>query len=171
MIGGGLQLLALSQKLHAIETPRDPPAVALILDSVPGRMELVGSLNAMLGAVKSPLMWYLLSIPLIVVYYGTIALSFVTRTELEIDRLRNGLNQQSILPWTTKDTPRLYLYSDTDKLVREKAVVEHMADATGLGLNARGVLFKGSAHVAHARQDPDRYWMEVLDTWKEAVAK
>lgn len=84
-------------------------------------------------------------------------------------RLRNALNDEHLLPWATKKTCRLYIFSDTDKLVQHSAVLEHIAEAKALGLNVQGVEFMGSPHVAHMRQNPTRYWKAVEDVWNQAT--
>ncbi len=85
-----------------------------------------------------------------------------------IDELRAQLNNPLILPWTTASTPRLYLYSDTDRMIARHAVEEHIALAKTAGLNTHVVLFHGSPHVAHARTHPEKYWEAVKSTWAEA---
>lgn len=69
----------------------------------------------------------------------------------------------------SKATPRLYLYSDTDLVIPSKAVEEHIAEAKQEGFDVQAELFHGSAHVSHARKDPERYWGAIRSVWDKAV--
>ena len=168
--GGALQLVELSRMLQASgQTLGMPSTTAIIYDSVPGKPELSSALSAFLAPVRSTLVRILMSIPLTIVYYVLVAIAFITRRRSPFERMRSELNKGQVLPWTTEETPRLYIYSDTDKLVNHKHVAEHIANAKELGLNVRGEYFKGSPHVAHARADPDRYWDAIRKVWVEAI--
>lgn len=145
------------------------PPVAIVFDSMPGLMDLRGTWRALTAPVKSKLLKFLLVLPFGALYYASAAFTILTRTEPLLVRLRNALNEERLLPWMTKDTSRLYVFSDTDKLVQHKAVLEHIVQARALGLNAQGVEFKGSPHVAHMRQNPARYWKAVEDTWNQTT--
>jgi hypothetical protein len=60
----------------------------------------------------------------------------------------------------------MYIYSDTDGLVEQKAVPEHIAKAKQLkqlGLNVKGECFKGSVQVLHVRAHADRYYWTVVE--------
>ncbi|KZP27965.1 hypothetical protein FIBSPDRAFT_780474 [Athelia psychrophila] len=167
--GGGFQLVELSHMLRDTEIVGPRPPVAIIFDSMPGLMDLRGTFRALTAPVKSKPLKYVIFLPFAFVYYAFAFVALVTRTVPMIDALRNSLNEERLLPWTTKNTPRLYIFSDTDKLVQHGAVLEHIVQANGLGLNVKGVEFKGSPHVAHVRQDPETYWKAVEDTWNEAT--
>ncbi|KAF7984498.1 hypothetical protein HWV62_13641 [Athelia sp. TMB] len=166
---GGFQLVELAHMMRGVETEGPRPPTAIIFDSLPGQMELFGAFAAILAPVKSKLLKYASFLPFAFVYYIINLWSFLTRAEPMFDRLRNSLNDERLLPWTTKRTPRLYLFSDTDKLVEHAHVLEHIAEAKGIGLNVKAVEFKGTPHVAHARRDPETYWKAVEDVWAEAV--
>ena len=169
-LGGGLQLVELSRMLESTSPiPGSSPPTAIIYDSVPGKIELVPTLAAFTAPIKSTLGKLIISIPLTVLYYVLLAITFVMRKRPWFDELRERLNAARVLPWTNEDTPKLYIYSDTDKLVQENAVAEHIAQAKELGRNVRAELFKGSAHVSHARHDKERYWAAVQSVWAEAV--
>jgi len=170
--GGGFQLVELNRILESkFPAPASSAsATAIIYDSVPGKAGLIPALTAFTAPIKSPLGRIILSIPLTVVYFVLVAITFVTRQRPMFDQLRSGLNKAQVLPWTNENTPRLYIYSDTDEMVQEKAVAEHIAEAKELGLNVRAEYFSGSAHVSHARSEPERYWDAVKSAWADAVA-
>lgn len=62
---------------------------------------------------------------------------------------------------------RIYIYSESDALVPYADVDSHARDATRKGFDVRKELFTGSAHVAHARVDGERYWNIVQSLWKD----
>lgn len=61
---------------------------------------------------------------------------------------------------------RTYVYGEGDKLVDWRDVEAHAAEAERKGFAVRREKFEGSAHVAHVRVDPDRYWRVVTETWE-----
>ena len=86
-----------------------------------------------------------------------------------ITEMRERMNEANLLPWISKSTPRLYMYSDVDMMVPAIAVEDHIAAATAKGLVVRAEFFHGTPHVSHVRQDPERYWGAVRKVWAEAV--
>jgi hypothetical protein len=67
-------------------------------------------------------------------------------------------------------TPRCYLFSEDDALIAWQDVREHAEESMDNGVPVKQVLFEGSGHVGHARQEPDRYWDAVMATWRSAGA-
>jgi len=168
--GGAFQLFELSRMLKSSDLPSGRPSAAvLIFDSVPGKMDLSTSLSAFLAPVRSTLARIVITIPLTIIYCVLFTIMSITRKRPLFDEMRDELNRAQVLPWTNAKTPRLYIYSDTDELVRHDAVAEHITQAKVLGLNVRAEYFKGSQHVAHARKDQDRYWAAVKQVWADAT--
>lgn len=66
------------------------------------------------------------------------------------------------------NAPRCYLYSKEDTLVAWQDVYEHVEESMLKGIRAHEVLFEGSGHVEHAKQEPERYWGAVMETWRNA---
>jgi len=168
--GGAFQLVELSRILQSSgQTSGTPSTIAIVYDSTPGKIDFSSVLTAYLAPVRSVLLRILLSIPLTVLYIVISSISFIKRQRPIGVQMRDGLNQTQVLPWTNMKTPRLYIYSDTDQLVGQKDVAEHIAEAKELRLNVKVEYFKGSSHVSHARTDPDRYWDAVRDFWTDAT--
>lgn len=69
-----------------------------------------------------------------------------------------------------RETCRSYAYSRADPLVESWVVEAHAADARARGFTVvhAADFGEGSAHVAHSRADPERYWGLVTDTWETA---
>lgn len=70
-----------------------------------------------------------------------------------------------VLPWMGVHTPRLYLFSRKDKLISWREVAQHAETAKESGMDVRCELFEESAHVAHARVEPERYWSSIQEVW------
>ena len=70
-----------------------------------------------------------------------------------------------------RQTNRSYIYSREDVMVDWRHVEEHAREATARGIPSRMERYEGSAHVAHMRSDPDRYWKIVTETWEEAIRR
>jgi hypothetical protein len=60
---------------------------------------------------------------------------------------------------------RLFLYSHADDLILGSDVENNIADARIAGYTTDAVQFKGSNHVGHMRQYPEKYWASVKSAW------
>ncbi|KAH9834519.1 uncharacterized protein C8Q71DRAFT_859509 [Rhodofomes roseus] len=176
--GGSLQLLVFRQALMKSSGAGDrgaaysPTPVALILDSTPALRELASAIQS--WAPRNPVLRYL-AIPGISALYGGfyLANALVGNPPL-FPTMRDQLNTLNLLPSITnpndpKATPRLYIYSNTDRVTPASEVEAHYEAAVAAGLNAKLERFTKSAHVSHSRADPERYWGAVTALWKEAL--
>ena len=155
--------------------PSIPPSErlvsALILDSSPAVGDLGNIIRAFTIAIPNPVARYI-ALPIIYVIHA-LRLSIVKAIggeTMEIQYLKTLL-QPRLLPWMSAQTPRLYVYSKRDELVPWKDVQKHADAAKKSGLNVCCEVYEGSAHVAHMRHDPERYWTSILGLWHVAVAK
>lgn len=73
--------------------------------------------------------------------------------------------------WVGAEVRRTYIFSEEDALIRASDVRAHAAAARRAGFTVREELFKGTAHVAHARYEPERYWAIAKETWTGEKAK
>lgn len=169
-LGGAAQLVQVSQMLSqaGIRPPSKPPATCIIFDSAPGRATIRRTLEAFTVSIKSRILKALAYLFLGSWLFFYSIIQTLRRKPDIISRIRAQLNNPQILPWLTADTPRLYLYSDADRLVPHDSVEEHIAQAKQAGLNVRAEMFRGSAHVAHAKTYPEKYWDAVRSTWSES---
>jgi len=145
------------------------PATALVFDSLPGDGTLGPGLQAHTAAMRSRVLKYLSYIPLILLWSAIMGSSWLLGKHNPITRIRLGLNRADLLPWTNEKTPRVYIYSDTDKIILPKSVEEHVAEGRAKGLSVTTEQFKGTGHVNHMKQDPTRYWDIVSRAWTEAL--
>ncbi|KAH9929625.1 uncharacterized protein BXZ73DRAFT_102149 [Epithele typhae] len=168
--GGSLSLSDLASSLHKRCTGNIPGTkCALIFDSAPAPSRLGMLVRAVTASMRS--------LPLRVL---TAALLTVVWAVLTIMRLVAGdpdpmavmcarMQEPTLLPWTDARTPRLYLCSTADKIVPLALIEQHAAEAKAKGYPVRVVKFQDSAHVSHAKTDPERYWRAVREFWEEAV--
>lgn len=146
-----------------------PPHVT-VFDSAPGRWSWQRSVTAItLAAARSSfvvrLFFWALSNTLNAVYWiCTVPWGrpgFLEQTWLaHNDRTKNK-----------SEVRRVYIYSEEDKLVDYKDVEEHAAQGREHGYETRLEKVKGTAHVAHARGDEQRYWAIVKETWETGSAR
>ncbi|KAI0082251.1 hypothetical protein K474DRAFT_1655619 [Panus rudis PR-1116 ss-1] len=168
--GGANQLIELHEYIapKVPEQPTKAQPICFVFDSVPGIATLSSALEAFTAQIQSRLLKLMAYIFFFGVYVFLTISYAITGTEPLIDRARRVLNKVDLFPGATVKTPRLYLYSDKDKLVPAHAVESHIDQARQLGLNVKVEKFTGSAHVQHARVHPDAYWHAVKSAWEEA---
>ncbi|PSR71281.1 hypothetical protein PHLCEN_2v12795 [Hermanssonia centrifuga] len=167
--GGNYLMVELARILASrglASQPPSPSQACLVLDSLPGSGELSDALRAFTSGMRSPVMKLLACIPLTFMWVVLTAVRWMSGKSQLLTELQNRLNNPTLLPWFTKDTPRLYLYGDGDEVVRAHSIEGHIAAAKQLGLNVQAELFHGSPHVSHARKDPERYWGAVKSLWE-----
>ncbi|KAF8882586.1 hypothetical protein BD779DRAFT_922836 [Infundibulicybe gibba] len=172
--GGGFQLMTLRKLLlkdpSSVTSSQNP--IALVCDSTPGDNALESAILS--NAPNNPLI-RLLVVPVIVLAYGVLyAVDFLAGNRPLFEELRSTYLEADILPSIgnpidVKAAPRLYIYSKKDKMTLSKHVESHIKQATLLGLDVTVEVFSNTPHVAHARQDPDRYWGAVRNVWLRAL--
>ena len=143
---------------------------AFIFDSTPTPPTYILTLRAFTAGLRGWLRKLLAGGVLTVVYFLTFVLRVLFRRPRPLTREIAGLNDPTLLPWTSKATPRLYLYSAADIIVPARAVEEHAAHARMAGFPVEMVNFGRSAHVSHARDYPEKYWDAVKGFWADAMS-
>ncbi|EEB96653.1 hypothetical protein MPER_04177 [Moniliophthora perniciosa FA553] len=169
-----MQLITLANLLSARGiTPASysnrKPASAMVIDSSPATGTYNSTVKAFTAHIKSPFLRFPMRLFVTFLLVIRFIHERVFRARPMFESLKNGLNSPSILPWMDVNTPRLYLYSKKDEMIPWKEVEEHIEIGKKAGLNIRGEVFENSAHVAHARAEPDRYWSLVKQTWSNAL--
>ncbi|KAH9983362.1 hypothetical protein BJV74DRAFT_850703 [Russula compacta] len=169
--GGGWQFMTLRNVLSKLQlsgSPGSQAPTALILDSVPDDKGLKSSLRAV--SPTNPVLRVLVFPFLMCLYVSIYIYNRLTGRQPLFDELRMALLQPQILPSIVSGTaPRLYVYSQSDKLVLAERVEQHIAAAAQLGLDVAVEEFEGTGHAAHMQSDPGRYWSAVHSTWMGAV--
>lgn len=124
--------------------------------------------RAFTGQIRNPIVRRIGNIIITILFVYSRIMRWLFGKKDLVESLRGALNNSRVLPWTSKYTPRLYIYSRKDELVPYKEVESHAREAAALGLDVRQETFEDSAHVAHARADPERYWGAIERTWTKA---
>ncbi|KZV72630.1 hypothetical protein PENSPDRAFT_628472 [Peniophora sp. CONT] len=165
--GGAYVLTVLSTLLTQYRAPQTsgPISSALVLDSTPGKANLSRTMTAFTAQMRSPLLRYPANVVLCLGYILLLAYHRISRSESLVDHFRRTLLSTQFLPWGSKHTPRLYIYSHDDALVGFDDVEEHIAEARRAGYEVETEFYTRSAHVAHMRTDPKRYWTAIESLW------
>ncbi|CCM04076.1 uncharacterized protein FIBRA_06235 [Fibroporia radiculosa] len=183
--GGGFEFMTLRKVLAKMRPPlslpgdacsSSPPApAALVLDSVPGDDGLASALRAL--APAHPVL-RALAVPVIALIYGAWAATNALLGHAPLfAELRAALSGVVLLPAVPgpaaggQAAPRLYVYSDADRIVRGADVARHAREAEDAGFDVAVERLATSAHVAHMRNDPERYWAAVRRVWARAVER
>ncbi|BGP39390.1 hypothetical protein JCM10449v2_003328 [Rhodotorula kratochvilovae] len=174
--GGCLTLKMLNELLRAegktddaqplVAAAKQLLARAIVLDSCPGLQNFKGTIAAFTAGVKSPFVKVPL-VAILTVVFGALRLwDIIKRQPPILSRLSSYLNSSAF-----PAVPRLYLYSDIDKLVPCADVERHAAAARAAGVEVRTERFDGTPHVAHARVEPERYWGAIQEVWEKSGEK
>lgn len=148
----------------------DGTKCAIIFDSAPAPGSLVLAIRAFTAGLRSRFKKYMVALVLTIVLSLTFIIRTIFRLPEPLSVLLQKLNDPLLLPWTSVRTPRMYLYSNGDKIVPAQAVEEHAAQARMAGFPVQMMNFGKSDHVSHARDFPGKYWETVRTFWDEAIA-
>lgn len=168
--GGCFQLITLAKLLSKRQIEGASTTCGIIFDSCPGSGSFRGSQRAFSSVITNPIARFLVKIMVALLFCIQFFMKHVFRKQPYFQAMKSSLNDPNVLPWTSKRTPRLYIYSEGDELVEADVVEEHVKDAREIGLTVSVEKFgKESKHVSHVRADPQRYWTSVGQLWKEAL--
>lgn len=162
---GGCGQLAFLSKVYFELTGSPLPARTVVMDSAPGRSRVQQGVNAFTTGMSKA--WYV-RLPVMAVF-GILITVFFTLPEVFgkknlANTMRDNLN--SIEPeYVSKEARRCYIYSDTDALILDTDIEDHAKQAEERGLKVDTFKFVGTAHVAHMKSDPVKYWAVVEKAW------
>lgn len=154
------------------------PPYTLVLDSAPGQFHYSATYNAFALTLKTPWLRRLVS-PLL---HALCSWFWILSTlgkwrraralkSTGVDKPRGPLELSAAAHndprWLDCEVRRTYIYSNEDALIQASDVEQHAADAVAQGFAVRREKFKGTAHVAHARFEPERYWSIAEETWAD----
>ncbi|KAK3718702.1 hypothetical protein LTR37_004919 [Vermiconidia calcicola] len=142
----------------------------LVLDSCPGAKDIVAITRAM--SFSLPNQYLLRPIGFYVMFAAGLVYKLfndVTGHEDPITRIRRDFNDTSIF---SKDTPRLYLYSEKDIFVKFQDVRHHAEDARAKGYTTvHEEVFLKAPHCALVNEDEARYWNAVREHIASSIRK
>lgn len=137
----------------------------IIMDSAPGRSSFKQSWAALSRSLPQIFVIKLLLGLLfgMVLSYMFLAINILRTADL-LEIVREEMNDTNLISNTAR---RCYLYSEKDDIIGWKDVEEHAIDAARKGWAVTLVKFQGSSHVGHLKQDPEKYWNAIENTWFE----
>jgi len=140
------------------------PMRAQMMDSSPGPGSWRRTHAAILESLPRTWLWRL---------FGSVALHLVLFLVFAFNTLTGRENRMLVMCRETNDasifdvrTPRVYLYSKADLMVKDDEVEEHADQAEAQGWAVKRVRFEKSPHAGHIREDAGRYWKAVLEAWE-----
>ena len=141
------------------------PMRAQILDSSPTKGPWMKSHAAISASLPQTLFWRWFGGALVhVLILLTWLVVFIRRKENKMIVICRELNDENVFD---NRVPRVYLYSRADTMVGFEEADEHADIAKSKGWDVTKVQFEKSAHCGHIREDEDKYWAAVLETWKK----
>ena len=173
--GGSWQLVTFGELLVArggsySKTVTSPCAV--VLDSCPGACHIDGALRAFSGVVHNPVLRKIIRLIIQILYmYLALQRRFISHQPSILDSMKRRMNNEHLLPWFGRNTHRLYIYSSQDNIVPSEEIEGHAKQAMEWGMQVRMERFEDSAHVAHARRYPLRYWGSIRKLWDDVSVK
>ncbi|KAL0935778.1 indole-diterpene biosynthesis protein [Colletotrichum truncatum] len=149
------------------------PIGAYVFDSTPGKPRFKSNVAAFKRSLPANKAVRAIGLPagtvVLGIVYGTITV-FMGAENNVISKTRKALNDETL--WDVKDAPRTYVFSEADDLIAWEDVNDHARESDELlGLQSMVVRFKGSGHCNHAREDEEKYWTAILDTWEAREAR
>lgn len=172
--------LADAYSIYALSSQRSGhlPISGLVIDSAPSIPTMSTGYAAMSQGLPSSLPGPVRAAAGLALYTSFLAFSSVSKlmgSEGVITGMRRRLNdlEGAFMQGRSK---RIYIYSQTDKMVPYQHVEKHAYEAKeffnsladGLGDELiRLERFEGSKHVAHVVVDPQRYWNIIKALWLE----
>lgn len=137
---------------------------ALVCDSCPGKPTMQGGFNALaVGLPKGRVSRWIG----VFVIWLVLALFWVSRAVLRhedvVSRSRRMLNDAQLFD---RETRKVYLFSEADRMVQPSEVEEHVAAAKAGRYQVSSKRFEASGHCAHAMMYKGAYWSVVQEALK-----
>ena len=167
---GGAASMKNLYEVYRLKAGRALPPHAAVYDSNPSSTSAVRTYHAFMAGLRGPVVRFFLR-PLVALFAAFtwtlhVPLRFLFG-EGPLRAAQRAHNDRAL----ARQTNRAYIYSREDVMVDWRHVEEHAREARACGVPARMERYEGSAHVAHMRCDPDRYWKIVTETWEEAIRR
>ncbi|KAG8928725.1 hypothetical protein FRC02_006537 [Tulasnella sp. 418] len=168
--GGCIKLVTLAKAIHQYDPPasKDSSALrarAVILDSCPGDANFFRGIKVLTIGIRNRILRYLAKCLVgFLLFFGFGYLRITGQSDI-FELMQNDLLNPSILPLTSR---RAYLYSTKDPLVPVWNVEAHAQAAREKGVLVQLEKYERTPHVNHMKENPDKYWGIVRDTWVNA---
>ncbi|KAI5797579.1 hypothetical protein EDC01DRAFT_30235 [Geopyxis carbonaria] len=159
--------------LHSVLRAYGPapplPLVGTVFDSAPGAATFVRSIAPLTHPLRG-CAWYV-RLPAQAAVVAALGVVWVVEPVLQrvgwgadfITPMREALNDETLV--RREGNRRVYVYSQEDGMVDWREVERHAEQARSRGWEVRLERF-GGGHVAHVRDDGERYWAVVEAAWE-----
>jgi hypothetical protein len=166
--GGSNKACELAEVYYKI-TGKQLPILMLCFDSTPGFPRYLRLCNALNKSLPSIPLFRQITPCFCSAVLGAIWITYAVFKDFEGNLITR--TRQRVLDTTYFDltAPRCYLYSEEDAVVAWQDVHEHAEESLRKGVPVTEMMFEGSEHVEHARQNPDRYWGTIIAIWRSAT--
>jgi hypothetical protein len=163
--GGSLSLLD-TCTIYKQELGKILQIKAIILDSAPGQSTLKEAGAALSVGLPRGLLWY--PSAMIMAFLLSVAgfSQFIRGTQSIVEIIYKELNNWELVD---RSAARLYIYSESDKLVGWKDVERHAMQAEESHVPVKSLRKLETQHVQHMMQTKDReeYWQQVEELWNQ----
>ena len=160
--GGGWTTTLLAES-YRMRTGRPFPAIAMVMDSTPGKNSYKATVGAFVVALPNNILLRVVGTWILKLFWMLYRVAYwISRRDDLIMQMRKSLNNGRFFDL---DTPRLYIYSDSDPFVAWEFVEEHAKEAKGMGYDVSKERFVESGHCFHLPFDEDKYWGAVISLW------
>lgn len=156
----------LNEKRNLPSTALSAIKIAFVIDSTPGANDYESIISTFTTSINSPILKSAARLPLTLIYisYYLINNKLLKNPPL-LPLLHKYLERPRLLPGCYDDTPRLYIYSNTDSMVPSASVEQHISALSETKIPFVAEKYIGSQHVSHVRHDSTRYWGAVAAVW------
>ncbi|KAF2714709.1 hypothetical protein K504DRAFT_456904 [Pleomassaria siparia CBS 279.74] len=163
--GGGIQAVEFAK---GWKTQYDEvlPMRAQIVDSGPGRGDWKRSHAAISQSLPKSGFWKMFGSA--VIHLGLAFIFIFNKLAMRgNDNMMVAMSQEMNDPGIFNSrTPRVYLYSKADRMVKWEDVEGHADEAATKGWDVKKVRFETSPHVGHILEDEGKYWGAIADAWE-----
>ncbi|KAH8825739.1 hypothetical protein DL96DRAFT_122103, partial [Flagelloscypha sp. PMI_526] len=163
--GGACGLITLGVALSNSRA-QDPTYTAIIFDSTPSKARLMAGVRAFTVGIRNIFLLpiaqlsFTILLFLLVIIPRLIGKKYIIEKAYECMSISNDLGG---LPFVGLGTKRLFVYGKRDVMIPYKDAQEVAETQLKRGHDVKQVTFPDSAHVAHARDYPEKYWGAVRD--------
>ncbi|CAD6499656.1 BgTH12-03764 [Blumeria graminis f. sp. triticale] len=165
MSNGGIMTSVYIARLFKEFTGRLLPISAIVLDSAPGKATWSASVKAFGVVIPNNFILIFLGYALIYFLFGIYC--GIYKLFNMLDGVAEGRIEFNNPELFDVQTPRLYIYSESDPIVDWNDVEEHAHEAEETGYQVMYEKFTESGHAGHLMVDANRYWGTVRRMWEK----
>ncbi|KAH8825740.1 hypothetical protein DL96DRAFT_1711540 [Flagelloscypha sp. PMI_526] len=163
--GGACGLITLASVL-SICPAQNARSTAIIFDSTPSKAQTRNGVMAFTITIRNVFLRLFARFTLTILFSFLLVVYRILGWKSIIERsyeLVASSKNIGGLPFVGLETERLFIYGKKDPLIPYQDVQEAASALEKEGHNVKQLLFSDSAHVAHSRDYPEKYWSVVRE--------